>query len=169
LHNKVKLTESKAWYITYTRARAEKQIAVQLEKACVAYFLPLHKELRQWSDRKKWVEIPMFPSYIFVQVNQLEYYEILGIPGMLRYVTIRGEAVRLSDARMQDIKRAVESNKVLEVIAGAPAPGDIITLRSGVLKGMTGTVIRLEGKHHLLLAIEELGKYLKIKIQPDEL
>jgi transcriptional antiterminator RfaH len=157
------------WYITYTRPRAEKQIAIRLEKAGIPFFLPLQKELRQWSDRKKWVERPLFPSYIFVNVDKKEYYLTLGIPGMLYYVNIKGNAVALTDSRMQDIKRAIESNKEVEVLSGAPVPGDVITIKRGALKGLKGTVIHYEGQHHLLMAIEELGKYLKIKIQPDEL
>jgi transcriptional antiterminator RfaH len=157
------------WYIAYTRPRAEKQIAIRLGKAGIKFFLPLQKELRQWSDRKKWVERPLFSSYIFVNVDKKEYYLALGISGLLYYVNIKGNAVALTDSRMQDIKRAIESNKEVEVLSGAPVPGDVITIKRGALKGLKGTVIHYEGQNHLLMAIEELGKYLKIKIQPDEL
>ena len=161
-------TEERIWHITYTRSRAEKQVALRLDKAGIPYFLPMYRELHHWSDRKKWIERPLFPSYIFVCVTPKEYSEALTIPGLLYYVNIKGKAVSMPDHRLQAIKRAVESNKVVEVLSGAPAPGEIITITSGALKGLKGTVIRYEGKHHLLMAIEELGKYLKIKIQPEE-
>ena len=162
-------SEERIWHISYTRSRAEKQVALRLAIAAIPYFLPMHRELHHWSDRKKWIESPLFPSYIFVQITAKEYSQTLAIPGLLYYVSIKGKAVCLPDHRLQEIKRAVESNNVVEVLSGAPAPGEIITITSGALKGLKGTVIRYEGKHHLLMAIEELGKYLKIKIQPEEL
>lgn len=164
-----KVAQVRTWFIIYVRSRAEKKIALSLEKSTIPYFLPMHRELRQWTDRKKWIEIAMFPSYIFVHINKNEYPEVLSIPGVLHYVSIQGKAVQLDEQRMADIRRAIESNKVVEVLSGAPAPGDLITITNGALKGLKGTVIHYEGKHHLLVAIEELGKYLKIKIQPEEL
>ena len=32
-------------------------------------YLPLKKVLKQWSDRKKWVEEPLFRSYIFIHAD----------------------------------------------------------------------------------------------------
>lgn len=159
----------KYWYIVYTRSRAEKKIALQLENESISYFLPLHKELRQWSDRKKWVEEPLFPSYIFVHVHKKDILLVLGIFGVLYHLTINGTAVTLTDKRMLEIKRAVECKDLLEVVSGSLLPGEMITLKNGPLKGMKGIVVHKEGQHHILVAIEELGKYLKIKIRPEEL
>ncbi|HDO06779.1 MAG TPA: hypothetical protein ENG85_03760, partial [Bacteroidetes bacterium] len=71
----------KVWYALYVRSRTEKKVAVELEGADIDFYLPLEKRLRQWSDRKKWVEEPLFRSYIFVHITQKEYYKVLQTRG----------------------------------------------------------------------------------------
>ncbi len=159
----------KAWHIAYTRSRSEQQVAVLLQRSGISHFLPLTRELRQWSDRKKWVTRPLFPSYIFVKINRKEYADVLSIPGCVGYVKLANKAVTISETRMEEIRRAVESNRVVDVLPFVPAVGEVISMPDGPLKGIKGTVVRTDGKHYLLLAVEELGKYLKINIQPEEL
>ena len=79
------------WFAIYTRPRAEKKVKEQLLKIDIETFLPLRKELRQWKDRKKWVEVPLFTSYIFVRIQVKEYYEIIkNIRDIVKFVTIGG-------------------------------------------------------------------------------
>lgn len=159
----------RTWHIATTRSRSEQKAALRMERLSIPYYLPLVKELRQWSDRRKWVERPLFPSYIFVQVSLQEYAEVLAIPGIAGYVRLQGRAVAVPEARMADIRKAVESQRLVDVVPFAPVVGQVITLTEGALKGIKGRVVETDGKHYLLLAVEELGKYLKLKIQPEEL
>ena len=62
------------WYAIYTRSRFEKKIAADLTSKGLESFLPLHEVIRFWSDRKKKVEMPLFPSYVFVHANTKERY-----------------------------------------------------------------------------------------------
>jgi len=86
---------NKIWYAVYTRSRTEKQTQELLLRSGIEVYLPLVKNLKQWSDRKKWVEEPLFRSYLFVHISPAEYYDVLNIPGAVRYITFEGKAVAI--------------------------------------------------------------------------
>ena len=67
----------KSWYALYVKSRAEKKVAADLSANSIEYYLPLQKVLKQWSDRKKWVEEPLFRSYVFVRIISDDYYKVL--------------------------------------------------------------------------------------------
>ena len=75
------------WYALYTKPRAEKKVSSELDFRGFENFLPLQTTIKQWSDRKKKVEIPLFNSYIFVRIDlEKYYYKILEIPGIVKFV-----------------------------------------------------------------------------------
>src|SRR5213075_948721 len=76
----------KVWYIWYTKPRAEKAVLERLLKKGVEVYLPLQKELRQWSDRKKWVEAPLFPGYIFTCIDMAAFGNVQFTEGVLSHV-----------------------------------------------------------------------------------
>jgi len=69
------------WFAAYTRSRNEKKVAGELEEQHIEYYLPLIKTIRQWSDRKKKVEVPLINSYIFVRIIEKEYLKVLQTTG----------------------------------------------------------------------------------------
>jgi len=78
-------SDNKVWYAVYTRSRAEKKVLAELEAKNIECFLPLQKQLRQWKDRKKWVEVPLIPGYCFVHINRIDYDRVLHINNVVSY------------------------------------------------------------------------------------
>ncbi|MBM3931167.1 MAG: antitermination protein NusG, partial [Sphingomonadales bacterium] len=74
------------WHVVYTLPRHEKKAARELELQGLEHWLPLHKVRKQWSDRRKWVEEPLFRSYLFVLVTPKTYFDILNTYGIVRYL-----------------------------------------------------------------------------------
>ena len=74
------------WYPVYTNSRAEKKAYQELQRKGIEAYLPLKKEWRQWSDRKKIVEEPLFKSYIFVRISNKEHAEVLMTQGVSRFL-----------------------------------------------------------------------------------
>ena len=70
------MNNTKNWYAVYTRPRAEKKVADALTKKKIENFSPINKVIRQWSDRKKIVYEPLFTSYVFIKVSELELSSI---------------------------------------------------------------------------------------------
>ena len=82
--------DERFWYALYTRARCEKKVTMRLNELDIKSFLPMQKVLRIWSDRKKYLEQPLFPSYVFVYANLIERYESLSPYGVVRLVSFGG-------------------------------------------------------------------------------
>lgn len=148
------------WYVAYTAPRAEKKIAERLKEKNIEYYLPLKKTYKYWSDRRKWVEEPLFSSYIFVNVSNKEYFDAINVSGMVSYVRFGGKAATLSSETICQIKQIAESNLMTEVLDEVPCCGKQYKIKSGPLKGIEGTVVRMQGKRHFVLEIKEMGKVL---------
>lgn len=116
--------------------------------------------MKQWSDRRKWVEEPLFPSYIFVQVDRKEYFDAINTDGMVCYIRFEGKAAMVREQTMSDIRRIAEAGLMAEMVDEMPRPGTRYSINAGPLKGISGRVVRLKGKTHFVLEVEELGKFL---------
>ena len=76
----------------------------ELEEKGIETYLPLKKELRVWSDRKKWVESPLFTSYVFVKVSDREYHEAVNSDWAVCYVCFESRAVPIPDSQIESLK-----------------------------------------------------------------
>ena len=81
----------KHWYAVYVRSRNEKKVYELIKEKDIETYLPLVKTLRQWSDRKKMVEVPLFNSYVFVYVDLLEHFKVRQVPGIVNFVCFEGK------------------------------------------------------------------------------
>jgi transcription antitermination factor NusG len=150
------------WYVVYTAPRAEKQVAQSLKKASIEYYLPLRNEFHKWSDRVKKVVVPAFPSYIFVHVDQKEYFSAISVSGMVRYIKFGGVAVKLNQNTIDQIKRIIELDCSAVLCGDLPKPGTNYKISCGPLKGIEGKVIRMKGKTHFYLELKDWGKYIML-------
>ncbi len=158
------MTEKPKWHVFYCASRAEKKAATLLEKAGYDIFLPLNKTLRQWSDRKKWVEVPLFPGYIFVWCDQAQISKVSHVPGVVGPLRLAGKYGCLSEQDVQNIKQILLSGNPIETEARSLFPGDTVLIEYGPLRGIKGTVMNVAGKDFFYVLVETLNQYIKIKI-----
>ena len=156
------------WFALYTKARAEKKVCEELRKRGLEAYLPLRRELRQWSDRKKWVEIPVISSYIFVHIPMADYLRVFETKGIVSYVAHKGKAVIIPDREIEAMKRTVGSNLTFNVETSAIQKGQTVTIASGPLKGVTGEVVDVRGAKKLFLKISHIGYTLVVTLDEDE-
>jgi len=152
------------WFALYTKARAEKKVHEDLQQKGVEVYLPMRKELRQWSDRKKWVEIPVINSYIFVHIQMEDYRRVFESRGVVSYVSHKGKAVAIPDREIEAMRRTVESNLTFNVETSAIKKGQTITIASGPLKGITGEVLEVQGAKKFFLRISHIGYTLVVNL-----
>lgn len=152
------------WYAVYTRSRAEKQIHKLLVRAGIETYLPLRKELKYWSDRKKWVEEPLFRSYVFVHITEAEYFTVLNIPGAVRYITFEGKAVPIPPQQIEAIKQFVATGEVLPEFEQDLSPGDKIDIIAGPMKGIEGELVKIQGKKKVRIEITGLGQAVYLEL-----
>src|SRR6476620_11050344 len=113
-----------AWRVIYTKPRNEKKVVESLTRLEIDSFLPPIKTLRTWHDRKKYLELPLFPSYVFVYLkNNHEYYNSLSADGVLFYVKTGKEIATISNSIIDNIQLIVNNSKEIEVSTEYLQPG----------------------------------------------
>lgn len=155
------LTKSKKtaykWYPVCTRPRAEKKaLEALLEKGIDAY-LPLRRQQKQWSDRKKWVEEPFIKSYLFVHMTEQDQAEVLMTRGIARFIYFGGKITPMPDRQIDDLRLLMASPLELEITEENLLPGERIRIKAGPLKGMAGEIVSYRSQKQLALRLENLG------------
>ena len=103
------------WYPVYTHARAEKKAYEALTSKGISAYLPLHRQLKQWSDRKKWVEEPFIKSYIFVNIAEQAQADVLMTKGISRFLYFSGKPATMPDRQINELKLLMTSSLDLEI------------------------------------------------------
>ena len=155
------------WFALYTKSRAEKKVYADLQQKGIEAYLPMRKELRHWSDRKKWIEIPIISSYIFVRIQKDDYRRVFESKGVVRYVAHRGKAVMIPDNEIEAMRRTVSSNIIFNVEACDIRKGQIVTIASGPLKGITGEVVEVQGAKKFYMRISHIGYKLVVTLDEE--
>ena len=154
----------KKWYIWYTQPRVEKKLEKRLEAEGIEVYLPLKKELRQWSDRKKWVEVPLFNGYIFTRISRRKFEEVRRTDGIVSYVRFNGEAATLSDGEIERIRQLITDPANLEVVHHHFDEGEKVNIIAGPLMGIEGLVVQHKGAKKVAVNIEKLGKSILVNV-----
>jgi len=145
------------WYPVYTNPKAEKKAHQSLSDKGIETYLPLRRQLKQWSDRKKWIDEPFIKSYLFVHITQQEQTEVLMTKGVARFIYFGGKVTSMPDKQIEDLKLLMTSAVELEVTEENLLPGEKIVLKAGPLKGMVGEIISYRSQKQLALRLENLG------------
>ena len=143
--------DNQKWYVLYTAPRAEKQVESRIQGMGVICWLPLHKSPRVWSDRVKIVDIPLFPSYIFVKCAETDLYKLLRIPGVSRIVYYNGKPAIVREKELDSIRTFLEEAANHPLMEGEEA--EIVC---GVMKHVSGKIRRIR-KKYLLLYLAQLA------------
>ena len=152
------------WYAIYTRPRFEKKVATDLEEQGIEAYLPIVKTMRQWSDRKKMVEVPLFSSYVFVRISRIDYDRVLQTFGVVKYITFEGKAFPIPNEQIDNLKIIVNSNERVETTWERRRKGDRVRVTAGTLKGLTGELITEGDRRKVLVRIDSLEQNLTVEI-----
>jgi transcription antitermination factor NusG len=134
----------KKWFAVYTKPRWEKKIDTVLIRKGVESWCPLQKIERQWSDRKKIIEDPLFKSYVFVHIDATEKTKVLMTDGVLNFVHYLGKPAIIKDDEINIIKKYLsEKDASIAIFSQEGFKEEMrITVNHGVFMGNEGTVIR---------------------------
>ena len=158
----------KQWIALYTKPRAEKQVALKLTQAGLENYVPLLKERRRWSDRMKWVEVALIPSYVFCKILDKELHVARQVDGVVCPVTIglsRSEVARIPDNQMDDFKTMVEYQKGLKVLsAGQFVKGAYVEVVAGDYMGLKGHVVSVDGNDMFGITLEGVSMTIAASI-----
>ncbi len=147
-----------SWYAIYVHSRAEKKVHAELTRKGIESFLPLQRKLRQWSDRKKWVEMPLISGYVFVHISRKLYDIVLQTDNVMQYVRFEGKAAVIRDKDIETLKRMLgQSDMEVEITMEELLPGTQVEIISGPMMGFRGELISFHGNNKVALRIPPLG------------
>lgn len=156
---------NKGWYLIYTNSKQERKVAGQLGQMKIQYYLPMVKIAREWSDRVKILDSPLFPSYLFVYLNQLkDYYQCLETQGALHFVRFGQKIARVTDSVISDLRIIVDAGEQIEVSFSVFQKGETVTITEGPLAGLKCEVIQYNKKEMMLVRIELLQRNLLLEL-----
>lgn len=158
------MQKEKKWYAMYTKSRWEKQVHQELEAKGIEVYLPLLKTLRQWSDRKKWVEEPLFRSYIFVHITPKEYDLAIKTPGVVKYITFEGRAIPIPPQQIEAVKAYINEGDARIEYSDKYEIGDMVEIKIGAMRGLKGRLMKIKGKHRVLVEISGIGERIILNV-----
>lgn len=123
------------WFAFYCKSRSEKRVLELLLRDKYEVYLPLKTEMRQWSDRKKKVKLPLLPGYIFVRCTKTDVQQIVKCPNVLAIVKNLNDYAIISEPEINRLRVVADGG--YEVMESCPdfSKGDSVLINSGVFKG----------------------------------
>lgn len=159
-----KIEQKRYWYALYTRPRFEKKVDLQLKELDIQTFLPIRTVTKYWSDRKKKIDEPLFPSYLFVYTNSKEQYLTFQTYGSVRLVSFNGTPTRIPDEQIHAVRRVLESGYT-PIVNHYFVKGDEVEIVSGPLVGIKGFVIEHRGSNHFSVFISGIRQAVAVNIE----
>jgi transcription antitermination factor NusG len=152
-----------SWYVLYTKPRYEKKVTVKLQELGFVVYCPLVTVVKQWSDRKKKVQEPLLPSYVFVQLEESKRDQVFQVAGVVRYLYWLGKPALVRDEEIATLRSWLLNDSPKLQISQLER-GSKILLKEGIFSGMDATVKEHRGKKvHLIL--ESLGIVVVMEVQ----
>jgi len=158
------------WYCIYVKSRHEFKVFERLSNLGIEVFLPAVERLRKWKDRKKLVKFPLFPGYLFINIqkNYDLILKVLKTPGVVCFIkNPLGEPEAVPEEQIIPLKKAIENKKEID-----PYPylkeGQKVRIKRGALQGVTGILKRKEKNHYLIINIDILQRAVSVKIEASE-
>lgn len=148
------------WCVLYTYPNYEKKVLKVATQKNITCFLPTQKVERTWSDRRKILEIPLFPNYLFVQVNKQNRFTILDILGVVRFVSLSGKPAIISDYEIDLIRKMTNGPEV--ALEREFVNGDLVRIIEGPFMGLEGILFQKKGKHRLSIRINGINQSISI-------
>lgn len=146
-----------SWYAVWTRSRAEKAVHLELTRRDLEAFLPTIPRWSRWKDRRKRIDWPLFPGYVFARFDSADALRVLTCHGVATIVSFNGEIAPIPDGEIDAVRRLVESTLRYD-----PCPlvseGARVEVIDGPLKGVTGLLVKKDRHARLVLSVDIIGR-----------
>jgi len=165
-HNRCSLIDIRKphWLAAYTKPKNEKKVYQRLLDSGIETYLPLQKKIKQWSDRKKIIEEPLLRSYIFVKITEKQYWEVINVPGMVRYVCFEGKAAPIPEKQIEALKMLLGQQVDIEVLDEEIRLGEKVEIRIGAMSGFEGYLVKHLGKKKVVIQLDHISHSLLVTL-----
>ena len=151
------------WYAAYTASRHEKTVAEHLRQRNIECFLPLYETVRRWNNGRHRIQLPLFPSYVFVRMAMCDKLRVLQVPGLAQLVTFQGSPAVLPDAEIQTLRGALAAGVMAQPYRYLNV-GSKVEICRGPLQGMRGVLLRHQGQFRIVLSVEMIMRSIVVEV-----
>jgi len=156
-------SETPHWYALYTCPRHEKRVAEQIGQRSISCFLPLYRSVRRWKDRRRELELALFPGYVFVRINLNDRLRVLQLPGAVRFVGFSGQPLPLPEGEVESLMKGLEGG-----VCAEPHPyltvGRRVLIAYGPLAGMRGILVRRKDRLRVILSVDLIMRSVAVEV-----
>src|SRR5579863_9638977 len=155
------------WYALYTCPRHEKCVAQQIEQRSISCFLPLYRSVRRWKDRRKELELALFPGYVFVRLALKDRLRVLQLPSAVRLVSFNGQPAVLPEAEIEGLRQqlarggGVEPHPYLRV-------GRRVRVCGGPMEGLEGIIVRRKDHCRLVFSLDLIMRSVAVEVDEND-
>jgi len=151
-----------SWYALATRSRQEKLVRDRLAGRGIEYLLPLTRRLSQWSDRKMWIDAPLFSGFCFARFLPHDQLAVLTLPGVVRIVGCNGPEA-IPDEEMVSLQKLAVSGLDYQPHQYCEE-GMLVEVVGGPLAGVRGTLIRKAGRDHVVVQVRLIQQSASVQV-----
>lgn len=158
-----------AWYACRTRARSEKKVRQLLQSLGVESYLPVVEKTREWSDRSKRVEFPLFPGYIFARFALMRLQDILRTPGLVEVVRMNGHPTPVREEELESVRSLVQGTKDTGVEPRSHEyliRGQEVEVVLGPFQGLSGLLVEMRGTTRVVVQLSAIRLAVSVELSP---
>jgi transcription antitermination factor NusG len=148
--------DKKNWYAVYTKPRCEKKIYGLMTRQGIEAYCPLNRVRKKWSDRIKWIEEPLFKSYLFVRIAEKDQVAVRMVGGVINFVYWLGKPAMVKDEEIQTIRKFMNDHDEVWAESIGLQKGARIAIRQGVFMEKEGKVMKVFN-NKVQVIIESIG------------
>jgi transcription antitermination factor NusG len=152
-----------SWIAVYTKSRHEKAVYSLFSDKGIETYLPLIRRKKKWSDRTKWIDVPLFRSYVFAYIDLKDYLDVLQTDGVLHIVKFQNHIATIPESQIVGLRQMIDGGY-------DPVPieylvlGDKVRIRGGPLTGIEGIVSRIDGVDRFIIKIDAIQHAVSVQI-----
>ncbi len=158
------------WKAVYVNSRSEKKVSKKLIETNIESYVPLKKELKHWSDRKKLVITPLIPGYVFLKIEEKNREKVFEISGVIQFLRYNGKDAVIYDKEIEILKSIEEKGYYVEGKFGTDLNiGDLVEIKAGPFKGYEGLITQTKSEQICYVVIKSIDFQLKIQLPKETL
>lgn len=155
------------WYAAYTASRHEKTVAEHLRQREIECFLPVYEIVRRWNNGRHIVQLPLFPSYVFVRMDLRHKLRVLQVPGLVQLVTSHGAPAAMPNSDIETLRSALAAG-VLAQPYRYLSVGSKVEICRGPLQGLRGVLLRHQGQFRIVLSVEMIMRSIVVEVDASD-
>ncbi|MGB7293156.1 MAG: UpxY family transcription antiterminator [Thermodesulfobacteriota bacterium] len=168
MFNSFSTLQPKSWFALYTKARHEKKVNEALAGKNLEAFLPLRNVINRWKDRKKEIQLPLFPGYLFVRMEPDDRFNVLNTRGVVRILGNKGNPMPVPVEEIEATKTLLESGLRYEPFSYLTEGKEVVVIR-GPLEGVGGRILQVRGATRLIISVNLIQRSVSVEVDVSDI